>query len=334
VEQSLGVRVPSLAFQLVKILLLGGTGFIGPYLAHQLLASGHEVAVFHRGEMETAMPDSVPHIHGDRKHLAKYAPQFDAFGAQVVVDFLAFHESHARSLTETFRGRAERMVCLSSMDVYRAYGCFRRLESSNPSSQPFAEDAPHRTTLYPYRALAGGPDDLFYSYDKIPVERIVMHEDRLPAIVLRLPQVFGPHDRQHRLRAYLKQMDAGEDIVIGEAKAKWRWTRGYVEDIAFGISLAVAAGKGASRVYNIGEKVAKTEVEWIRQIGREAAWSGQVTVVPDAALPEDKKEPYDWSCDLVADTQRIRQELGYQEVVSSDAALRRTIAWERDNISS
>jgi hypothetical protein len=110
------------------------------------------------------------------------------------------------------------------MDVYRAYGCFRRLESSNYSSQPFGENAPLRTTLYPYRALANGPDDLFYSYDKILVERTVTNEDRLPAIVLRLPQVFGPHDRQHRLRAYLKQMDAGEDIVIGEAKARWRWT--------------------------------------------------------------------------------------------------------------
>jgi nucleoside-diphosphate-sugar epimerase len=51
-------------------------------------------------------------------------------------------------------------------------------------------------------------------------------------------------------------------------------------------------------------------------------------------LPDDKKESYDWSCDLAADTKRIRQELGYQEVVSSDVALRRTIAWERDNIGS
>jgi nucleoside-diphosphate-sugar epimerase len=75
VEQSLGVRVPSLAFQLVKILLLGGTGFIGRCLVHQLLADRHELAVFHRGEIEAALPDSVAHIHGDRRDLAKYARQ-------------------------------------------------------------------------------------------------------------------------------------------------------------------------------------------------------------------------------------------------------------------
>jgi len=313
----------------VKILLLGGTGFIGSYLARQLLESGHEIAVFHRGQREDAPTDDVAHIHGDRKHLSEYAQSFDAFGAQVVVDLLAFNEEDARSLTETFRGRAERLVCLSSMDIYRSYGCFRRLEAGPSSSQPFAEEAPLRTTLYPYRALAKGTEDLFYNYDKIPVERIVMKEDRLPATVLRLPQVFGPHDRQHRLRAYLKQMDAGEDILLSEAKAAWRCTRGYVEDIAFGISLAITAEKAAGRVYNIGEKETGSEVEWIRQIGREAGWRGEIRTLPDAAVPEDAMESYDWSCDLVADTQLIRNELGYREVVSTEVALQRTIAWER-----
>ncbi|HMG05707.1 MAG TPA: NAD-dependent epimerase/dehydratase family protein [Chthoniobacterales bacterium] len=313
----------------MKILLLGGTGFIGSYLARQLLESGHEIAVFHRGQREDAPTDDVAHIHGDRKHLSEYAQSFDAFGAQVVVDLLAFNEEDARSLTETFRGRAERLVCLSSMDIYRSYGCFRRLEAGPSSSQPFAEEAPLRTTLYPYRALAKGTEDLFYNYDKIPVERIVMKEDRLPATVLRLPQVFGPHDRQHRLRAYLKQMDAGEDILLSEAKAAWRCTRGYVEDIAFGISLAITAEKAAGRVYNIGEKETGSEVEWIRQIGREAGWRGEIRTLPDAAVPEDAMESYDWSCDLVADTQLIRNELGYREVVSTEVALQRTIAWER-----
>jgi len=318
----------------VKILLLGGTGFIGPYLVRQLLEKGDEVAVFHRGEREAALPESMVHIHGDRKHLPKYARQFDAFGPQVVVDLLAFNAEDARSVTEIFRGRAQRLVCLSSMDVYRAYGCFCRLETGPPSSQPFAEDAPLRTALYPYRALAAGTEDLFYSYDKIPVEQILMSEERLPATILRLPQVFGPHDRQHRLRGYLKQMDAGKDIAISEEKANWRWTRGYVEDIAFGISLAIAAEKTPGRVYNIGEKEARSETEWIEQIGREAGWRGQVVTVPNETSPEDKKEIYNWNCDLAANTQLIREELGYGEVVSPEVALRRTIAWERSESDS
>lgn len=313
----------------MKILLLGGTGFIGRHLVRQLLEKGHEVAVFHRGEGETSTPELVAHILGNRKHLGKFARRFDAFGPQVVVDLLAFNEHDARSLIDTFRGRAQRLVCLSSMDVYRSYGCFRRLETGPSNSQPFTEDAPLRTAPYPYRALAAGTEDLFYSYDKIPVERIVMSDDRLPTTILRLPQVFGPHDRQHRLRAYLKQMDAGEDIVISEEKAKWRWTRGYVEDIAFGISLAIVAETAATRVYNIGEKEAGPEMEWIGQIGRAAGWRGKVVTVPDEALPESKRETYNWNCDLAANTQLIRKELGYHEVVSPELALRRTIAWER-----
>lgn len=302
---------------------------MGPYLGHQLLANGHEVAVFHRGESEAELPDSVAHIHGDRKQLSKYARRFDAFQPDVVVDLIAFTANDARAVTETFRGRAERLVCLSSMDVYRAYGCFRRLETGNSSLQPFAEDGLLRTSLYPYRALAADTDDLLYSYDKILVERIVMSQERLAATVLRLPQVFGPHDRQHRLRAYLKQMDAGEDILIGAEKARWRWTRGYVEDIAFGITLAVNAEKAAGHVYNIGEREAHSELEWIKQIGQEAGWCGKIITIPNAASPRDKIEPYDWTYDLAADTRLIRQELGYHEIVSRKVALRRTVAWER-----
>ena len=156
-----------------------------------------------------------------------------------------------------------------------------------------------------------------------------MSSPHLPATVLRLPQVFGPYDGQHRLRAYLQRMEAGEDIIINDAKARWRWTRGYVEDIAFGFVCAVSNRKAAGRIYNIGEKKAETELEWIRRIGEAAGWTGRVNVVPARILPPELAEPYDWNHHLAGDTTRIRRELGYREKISPADAMHRSVHWER-----
>ena len=313
----------------MRILILGGTGFIGRHVALSFLESGHEIAVFHRGERAVNFPSRVVHLRGDRERLHEYTRAFTDFSPQAVVDLIAFTEADAQSTMDVFAGKAERLVCASSMDVYQAYGAFLRLETSTPSSRPLAEDAPLRTTLFPYRALAREKNDRWFNYEKILVERMVMNNDRLPAVVLRLPQVFGPHDGQHRLRNYLRLMDANDEITVSRAKARWRWTRGYVEDVAVGFVLAATHPLALGRIYNIGEKVAESELDWLRRIGQAAGWRGQAKIVPDEALPKELAEPYDWRHDLAADTRLIRQELGYAEKVSPKKAMERTVSWER-----
>ena len=313
----------------MKILVLGGTGFIGWHLTSHLLERGHEVSVFHRGIRDESFPRQVVHIHGDRNRLHEQASAFAAFSPEVVVDLIAFTEADARSTIQIFGDKAARLVCASSMDVYQAYGSFRRLEISTPGARPLAEDAPLRTTLFPYRGEATKKRELWFNYEKILVERIMMHNDSLPALVLRLPQVFGPHDSQHRLRTYLKRMDAKENIIIGEAKARWRWTRGYVEDIAFGLALAVENRSAVGEIFNIGEEEAEREIDWIRRIGRAAKWRGEIEVVPEDTLPKELAEPYDWNHDLAGDTRRIRHTLGYRETVSPGEAMERSVRWER-----
>ena len=316
----------------MRVLILGGTGFIGRHLTTALLEAGHTVAVFHRGKPDVRFPRPVLHIHGSRSRLAESIRAFALFAPEVVVDLIAFTEADAQSAIQVFSGRTERLVCASSMDVYQAYGSFRRLETSVVRKRPLSEGSPLRTILFPYRDLAKKKGDLWFCYEKILVERTVLTSTRLPATVLRLPQVFGPHDKQRRLRLYLQQMDAGEDIVISEAKARWRWTRGYVEDIAAGFSLAITNPRAAGCIYNIGERKAESEKDWIQRIGEAAGWTGRLTIVPEDALPAELAEPYDWNHHLAGATALIRRELGYHEKVSPSEAMRRSVHWERSQL--
>ena len=154
----------------------------------------------------------------------------------------------------------------------------------------------------------------------------------LPGTVLRFPAVYGPGDYQHRLFEYLKRMDDGRPaILLGKGMAAWRWTHGYVEDVASAVALAVADERAAGRVYNVGEADPLPWAEWVREIGRAAGWDGEVVAVSEDRLPEH----LDWGLDTeqhwVADTTLIRRELGYRETVPRDEALRRSVEWEREH---
>jgi nucleoside-diphosphate-sugar epimerase len=171
----------------MKVVIIGGTSFIGPPVVRRLADLGHQVAVFHRGQTHTDLPLGVEHIHGDRRDLGRHTAEFHRFGPEVVADMIAFNERDALVFVETFRGLARRSVVISSADVYRAFGCFLGLESGPIEPTPLNEELPLRSVLFPYLKHSKGPNDFHYSYDKIPVKRLVLSDPELPGTVLRLP---------------------------------------------------------------------------------------------------------------------------------------------------
>lgn len=314
----------------MKVLIVGGTNFIGPPVVRRLADLGHQVAVFHRGQTHADLPLGVEHIHGDRGDLGSHTAEFHRFGPEVVVDMIAFNERDALGLVETFRGLARRSVVISSADVYRPYGRFLGLESGPIEPTPLNEESPVRSVLFPYRKHAKGPDDFLYSYDKIPVERVVLSDPELPGTVLRLPMVHGPADPYRRLSPYLKRI--GDDrpvLVLDEGMARWKCPRGFVEDVASAVVLAVVNERATRRVYNIAEPVAYTEADWVRLIAEVVGWRGEVVIVPGGRIPL----PYNMEQSLDTDSARIRMELGFVEAENPRVAIEWAIDWERANPS-
>jgi nucleoside-diphosphate-sugar epimerase len=314
----------------MRVVVIGGTRFIGPLVVRRLSRMGHEVTVFHRGQTESDELPEVPHVHGDRQRLPDFSATFKQHAPDVVLDMLPMSEQDAQLVMAAFRGVARRVVAISSMDVYRAFARFNRFESGALEPVPFGEDAPLRERLYPYRDKI----ERLHDYEKILVERVVMSDANLPGTVLRLPFVYGPQDNQHRLFGYLKRMDDHRPaIILDDGIAPWRSTRGYVENVAAAIVLAATDQRAAGRIYNVGDAAPLSELEWVQAVGRAAGWTGHVTVVPRDRFPQHLAwwEGAETNQDVVADTTRIRTELGYTEPVGPDEALRCTVDCERAN---
>lgn len=317
----------------MKILIIGGTNFIGPWVVRHLITMGHDVTVFHRGKTKVNLPENVHHIFGDRSQIQDYKSEFKRFSPDVVVDMICYTESEARIFIDVFKGITKRVVAISSMDVYRAYGIILGKESGT-QQVPLTEDSALRSSLYlikdaPKRPLNAPPD-----YEKVVVERVVMSDSDLPGTIIRLPMVYGKNDPLNRLSPYLKRMDDSRDaIVFLDIIAKWRGSYGYVENIGYAIALTVTNEKAAGRIYHVAEPQTLSEGERVNKIGEIAGWKGKVVSLSKDKFPEDWNLPLNSEQDWFLDSTRIREELGYKEIVPIEEALKRTIEWERNHLS-
>ncbi len=238
---------------------------------------------------------------------------------------------------QTLQGMTGRVVALSSGDVYRAAGILHGLEPGPLQPVPLIEESELRTHRHPYppealarvRQVYPWVDD---DYDKIPVEQAVLGDSHIAGTILRLPMVYGPGDPLHRLHPILKRINDGRPaILIQEEAARWRGPRGYVENVAAAIALAATSPQAAGRIYNVAEPQFFSELEWAQLIARATGWKGEVLAFLKEKTPAHLRIPYNAAQHWTMSSARIRQELGYSEPVPLDAALERTIAWERAN---
>jgi nucleoside-diphosphate-sugar epimerase len=319
----------------MKILLIGSSGFIGQFAAQQLQQSGHQITIFHRGK--TAAPQGAEEILGDRQFLQDHQPEFRRQKFDVVVDFVLSSGRQAQQLMDTFRGITPRVVALSSMDVYRAWGVFYRSEAGGLQELPLTEDSELRTSRNTYPPDALKRAQTIYNwmdaeYDKIPVEQAILSDSKLSGTVLRLPMIYGPGDPVQRFHPILKRIDDGrKQIIFADDVAPLRTPRGYVEDVAAAVTLAATSPQAAGRIYNVSETDFFGELDWARKIAVCAGWTGKFIVLPHDNTPKHLLLPGNTAQHLVVRSDRIRKELRYLERLPREKAIRRTVEWGRAN---
>ncbi len=278
---------------MIRAVVIGGAGFIGGWVVRALAGRGCEVAVVTRGDAPAAMPAG-----------ARQVAFADAAGPpfpDLVVDLAAMTAADAERTAAAFAGRAGRLVAAGSGDVYLAYGRFTGLEPGPPVPVPLTEDSPLRTALFPYRAAAAGKADPRFDYEKILVERVLLGRPGLNAAIVRLPKVYGAGK------------NADFATVHGFAdRPHWRWTHGYVENVAAAIASVGLHQTLPRRIYNAGEAVTPTVAERL------------IDLPPSPIRPGDPSGR-DFRQDIWLDTRAIRTDLGFVEPVAYAEGLRTTL---------
>ena len=289
----------------MRILVLGGTRFIGRALVLELQGCGHEVAVVHRGEHEGELPAEVVHIHVERSQLPARREGLADFAADAAVDLSAMTAADAEVLVGALDPSVP-LVAASSCDVYRAFASLH--EGVVTDAVPLREDAPLRNGPPPDQVVMPGWSYEAVAYDKLDVERIYLERG---ATICRLPVVYGEHDYKRREEFVLARVRAGRGrIPVGAGTLLL--SRGYAPEVARALRLAVErAGEGDSEVFNLAERETATVGLWMQEILAAAGHEAELVRVPEDHLPEDLGFTAELHQPLVVDSSKAERDLGW-----------------------
>lgn len=308
----------------MRVLVLGGTRFIGRAAVEELLGAGHEVLLVHRGEHEPVGLPACPHLHVDRRRLSDHRREIERFAPQALLETSAMTGEDANGALEAI-GDELRMVVVSSMDVLRAFGSVASDAVTDPL--PLDEDSPVRDRPSPDRGVRReGWDFDFDRYEKLDVERAYLARG---ATVCRLPFVYGEHDYQRREEPILRRVREGaERIEIGAGT--WLGSRGYVGDIARGLRLALESADSRGEVFQLCEWPCHSIRAWVEQILEAAGWTGELAQIPDAEVAEDLELTLTIPQHLLVDPGKARRMLGWQHGDPADRVAR-SVRWHLAN---
>ncbi|MQY32959.1 hypothetical protein SRB17_09190 [Streptomyces sp. RB17] len=182
----------------MRLLVLGGTEFVGRAVAQAAVARGWEVTVFHRGRHRP--PPGVRSLHGDRTApdgLAVLAA--DPGGWDAVIDTWSAEPRAVLAAARLLRGRAARYVYVSSRSVYAW-------------PWPTLDGTPGAGALVEGAAADAGPTD--YARDKRGGELAAVEafgeEDSL---LVRAGLILGPHENVGRLPWWLTRIARGGPVL-------------------------------------------------------------------------------------------------------------------------
>jgi nucleoside-diphosphate-sugar epimerase len=301
-----------------RALVIGGTGPTGPYVVRALHERGYETTVLHGGqhEVEFDVPD-VEHIHTDPHFRETLEPAV----AGRVYDVVVAQYGRLRVVADVFAGRTERLIAIGSATGIFAdehderWGALGRPAVIRDASEVYVDS----------------PDVDKLRFRMVESMRILMDhhaKGHYKATYIGYPLLYGPRQPKPLEWTIVRRLLDGRDrLIIADGGLKLE-TRVYAENAAHGVAVVldnpdVASGKR----YTVAEREVFSLARRIRFI---AAYLDRDLDLVDM--------PYElaWPCHplwrnrrehLLTDGAMIREELGYQELVTAEIATTRTIDW-------
>ncbi|MFE2109104.1 NAD-dependent epimerase/dehydratase family protein [Kitasatospora sp. NPDC059463] len=181
----------------MKILLLGGSSFLGRAFASEALARGHEVTTFNRGRTASDLP-GVEAVRGDRDAADDLARLAEGRSWDAVVDTSAQQPAQAARSARLLRDRAGHYTLVSSVHAFTDWPA-RVVDETSPR-HPCPADTP--------------PGQEFGTALKAGCERAVLeHFGAGRALLLNSGLLIGPHEQGGRLPWWLERMARGGRVL-------------------------------------------------------------------------------------------------------------------------
>ena len=288
---------------MARVLVIGGTLFIGRALVRRLLEQGDKVTILHRAET-TPFGDRVASIRCDRNDIVGVRTALAERDFDVVYD----------NVYDWQRGTTAEQVTAAAL---ACEGLKRYVFTSSVAAYGDLDEADEDAPL----AAADHPDD--YVRNKAESERALLRlhaENGLPAVTLRPPYIYGPENPFYREAFFWDRLLVARPIIVpGDGSRLMGFI--HADDFARASILAAESERAAGRAYNIAHAHPVTQEELVRTLARVAGVEPRLVFVPRETLtarggrvfepPYYFGQYFDMPA-IVQKTDRARDELGFE----------------------
>ena len=302
----------------MRVLMIGGTMFIGREIVQKLVKRGHDVTVLHRRDRHDLAPQ-IRNAQADRADLPALSRVLRDGRFEAVFD-IAYDWQKGTTATQV------EAAARSSGDQLHRYVFMSSIAAYGPGIDHREND----------RLV---PDDSPnpYAQHKATSERALfrMHADSgFPAVIFRPPFVHGPRQPFYREQFFWDRMRDGRPIVLpdgGGSPIQWV----FVSDLAEACVRAIEVPEAAGEAFNIAHLEPLTQRSFVDALARVAGLTPRLVSIPRAAIQEAGGNAFAGNLyfgeylDLPPHTSVIEKAPRVLGVTPStlDAALRASFAW-------
>ncbi|MCS6951350.1 MAG: SDR family oxidoreductase [Bryobacterales bacterium] len=302
----------------MKILVIGGTLFIGRRLVARLLEQGHEVAVLHRKSAHDLDP-RVSNLAADRNdpsavRAALQDRRFDAVFDNVYDWGRGTTAEQVEATARACGDRIQRYIFMSSVAAYGEGLDHREEDELAPQDHP-----------EPYvRNKAASERALFRMH----------REEGLPVVTLRPPFVYGPGNPFYREAFFWDRMRDGRPIVVPDGGARLMQFV-HVDDLVSVCLKVLEAPQAVGHAFNVANPRPVTQLEAIEAMARAAGYRPELVFAPRAKILECGGQAlgthlyfgeYFDLPPITMCTEKVKRMLGFRPIDFAEG-LRRTYAW-------
>jgi nucleoside-diphosphate-sugar epimerase len=286
----------------LRVIVIGGTKFVGPAAVRRLVVAGHEVAVAHSRAHEHPAVAEVEHLHGDRGALLGPDGAIDAWRPEALVDTFPGGATAAKGeeLAACAAMTGAQVVAISSVDVYQhgvdsgmADGSGALAMSVDPI--PLREDARRRVGPYP----GGTP-----AHDNVAMED-ALEAAGCPATLLRPGAIYGPHPSAREWTLVRKVALGERDLPLPDGGVQL-FHRVALGRVAAAILAAVERPPEDLWACNVVDPWDRDYSGLARRIGEILDWEWE----PRKVSFGEADHPWKTNHPMLASDQRLRDVLG------------------------
>lgn len=263
-----------------KILILGGTGFVGRILTENLIKDNNKPVLFNRGKFTPGIFPELRHITGDRLNKDDIK-QVAVESWDVVIDFSCMFPVNLDEITDMLKGNVGRYIFISTASVY---------PMDDPAfwSSPVKEDA-ETLPCTPEQKI--DPEVMpTYGQKKAECERILLGKDWLDSIIFRPGLIYGKYDYTDRFYYWLYRVYNNSKILLPE-DGKEKFTATYSEDFAELIRASIDISVH-NKIYNASTHLPETLKSYISYASVLLGKSPELVSVSGEFIEQNELQPW------------------------------------------